>query len=41
MSGRGPMNGWLRVGPEVLDDDATLRAWVERGVRYAASLSAK
>ncbi|MBV9291810.1 MAG: TfoX/Sxy family protein [Frankiales bacterium] len=41
MSGRGPMKGWLRVGPEVLDDDDTLRAWVDRGVGYASSLPAK
>jgi hypothetical protein len=41
MGNRGPMDGWLRVHPEVLDDDATLHAWVERGVGYAASLPPK
>jgi TfoX/Sxy family transcriptional regulator of competence genes len=41
MGGRGPMKGWLRVGPEVLDDDETLGAWVSRGVSYARSLPPK
>ena len=41
MGGRGPMTGWLRVRSDVLDDDATLRAWVDRGVAYARSLPAK
>src|SRR3954454_23329730 len=40
MGGRGPMKGWLRVRPDVLDDD-TLKAWVDRGVAYASSLPAK
>ncbi|HET7529389.1 MAG TPA: TfoX/Sxy family protein [Mycobacteriales bacterium] len=34
------MRGWLRVEPDVLDE-ATLRAWVGRGVAYARSLPAK
>ena len=41
MGGRGPMKGWLRVEPSVLDDDATLARWVRRGVDYARSLPAK
>jgi TfoX/Sxy family transcriptional regulator of competence genes len=41
MGGRGPMKGWLRVNPGVLDDDATLQAWVKRGVAYARSLPPK
>jgi hypothetical protein len=41
MGGRGPMKGWLRVSPDVLDDDETLGAWVSRGVAYARSLPAK
>ena len=40
MGGRGPMKGWLQVAPAVLDD-ATLRAWVDRGVRYAGTLPPK
>jgi TfoX/Sxy family transcriptional regulator of competence genes len=40
MGGRGPMKGWLRVRPDVLDDP-TLRSWVERGVSYARTLPAK
>lgn len=41
MGGRGPMKGWLRVNPSVLDDDKTLGAWVKRGVAYAKSLPPK
>jgi len=41
MGGRGPMKGWLRVSGPVLDDDAALTAWVQRGVSYAKSLPAK
>ena len=41
MGGRGPMDGWLRVRPDALADDAVLQAWVERGVSYAASLPPK
>jgi TfoX/Sxy family transcriptional regulator of competence genes len=40
MRGR-EMDGWLRVGPEVVDSDSELRAWVSRGVAYARSLPAK
>jgi TfoX/Sxy family transcriptional regulator of competence genes len=41
MGNRGPMNGWLRVRPEALDDERVLKAWVRRGVAYAQSLPAK
>ena len=41
MGGRGAMKGWLRVSPEVLDDDETLGAWVTRGVGYAKTLPPK
>lgn len=40
MRGR-EMTGWLRIGPAGLGDDATLEAWVRRGVAYARSLPAK
>jgi TfoX/Sxy family transcriptional regulator of competence genes len=40
MQGR-EMNGWLWVGPDVVDTDSELRAWVSRGVGYARSLPAK
>jgi TfoX/Sxy family transcriptional regulator of competence genes len=40
MRGRS-MQGWLRVHGPALDDDATLRAWVDRGVAYARSLPPK
>jgi TfoX/Sxy family transcriptional regulator of competence genes len=39
MRGR-PMRGWLRVRDDVLDD-ATLAAWVQRGVDYARTLPKK
>jgi TfoX/Sxy family transcriptional regulator of competence genes len=41
MGGRGPMKGWLRVDADAVDDDDTLRRWVERGVAYAKSLPTK
>ena len=41
MGNRGPMQGWLRVEPSVLDDDETLAGWVRRGVDYARTLPAK
>jgi TfoX/Sxy family transcriptional regulator of competence genes len=40
MGGRD-MRGWLRVPAAVLDDDARLAEWVDRGVSYARSLPAK
>ena len=40
MRGRA-MQGWLRVAPETLRDDAALARWVEVGVSYARSLPAK
>ena len=40
MGGRGPMTGWLRVSADVLDD-ATLAAWVSRGVAFARTLPSK
>ncbi|MCA1812788.1 MAG: hypothetical protein LC624_02420 [Halobacteriales archaeon] len=39
--GRGPMAGWLRVGPEGFATEPGLRRWVERGASDAASLPAK
>ncbi|WP_446226052.1 TfoX/Sxy family protein [Nocardia sp. IBHARD005] len=40
MGGR-ELNGWLLVAPEAVDDDIDLREWVERGVRFAATLPRK
>lgn len=40
MGGR-ETHGWLRVGPDVLDDDAVLDEWVERCVAYARTLPPK
>jgi len=36
-----PMKGFVFVSPEGLESDADLQRWVERGVRYAASLPTK
>jgi hypothetical protein len=36
-----PMDGWLRVPAEAVDDDAALARWVEVGVRQAESLPPK
>ncbi len=36
-----PMTGWLRVGPDVLEDDEVLREWVERGTGYVENLPPK
>jgi TfoX/Sxy family transcriptional regulator of competence genes len=40
MRGR-QMAGWLRVDTVEVADDDVLRAWVERGTKYAASLAPK
>ena len=40
MRGR-EMAGWLRVDSAVLETDAELRRWVNRGVTYARSLPPK
>lgn len=40
MHGR-PLKGWLLVDAAVLDDDAVLRAWAERGLAYARTLPPK
>jgi hypothetical protein len=40
MRGRA-MDGWLRVAPEGVIDDASLRRWVAIGVAYARSLPPK
>lgn len=41
MGGRGPMKGWLQIGPEVLHDDGVLSEWVQRGVTFALTLPPK
>jgi hypothetical protein len=41
MSNRPPMTGWIHVSPDVLDDEAVLEAWIDRGVGYAGSLPPK
>jgi TfoX/Sxy family transcriptional regulator of competence genes len=40
MRGRG-MRGWLRIEAADVDTEPELAAWVERGVAYARSLTAK
>ena len=41
MRGDKPMNGWLRVRREGLEDEADLERWVAIGVSYARSLPPK
>ena len=36
-----PMRGWIVVGPDATDDDATLEDWVATGAAYALSLPPK
>ena len=36
-----PMRGWVVVGPEATDDDASLEDWVATGAAYALSLPPK
>ena len=40
MRGR-PMEGWLRVSAEHLENKQSLAAWVKRGTTYAKTLPAK
>ena len=40
LTGR-PMKGWVLVAAEGCEDDATLAAWVGRGVEFALSLPPK
>jgi len=35
------MRGWIFVDPEGIEDDSDLQAWVQIGVKYAASLPPK
>ncbi len=41
MTNRPPMDGWIHVDPEFLDDDEVLERWVDRGVAFARSLPPK
>ena len=36
-----PMRGWVVVGPEATEDDASLQDWVATGAAYALSLPPK
>ena len=40
MGGR-TMNGWLRIDPQGLEDDAVFDRWVRRGVAFARTLTPK
>lgn len=35
------MRGWVVVGPEALEDMASIRTWVERGVEFVETLPPK
>jgi TfoX/Sxy family transcriptional regulator of competence genes len=39
--GAKPMKGFVLIDPEVLDDDATLAHWVDRGAERALELPPK
>jgi TfoX/Sxy family transcriptional regulator of competence genes len=41
MAGKRPMRGFVLVADEQLADDASLGAWVERGVAHALTLPPK
>ncbi len=41
ISGRGPMKGWILVDAEGVKTEKDLAAWVDTGVKYAASLPPK
>jgi TfoX/Sxy family transcriptional regulator of competence genes len=36
-----PMAGWVLVDAEGLDDDASLRKWIDRGIEFVATLPRK
>ena len=36
-----PMSGWVFVGPDALEEDASLNGWIDKGLRYALALPAK
>ena len=36
-----PMKGWVLVGPEGVEDDEQLTAWIERALWFAGTLPAK
>jgi hypothetical protein len=36
-----PMTGWVVVGPEGIADDADLLEWIDRGLKFVATLPAK
>ncbi len=40
MSGR-PMKGWILVAPDVTEEEAGLRKWVDAGLDFAGSLPPK
>ena len=35
------MRGWVLVEAEAIDDDQALRAWIDRSLKFVASLPAK
>ena len=36
-----PMKGWVLVGPEGIEDDDQLSAWIQRAVKFVGALPAK
>ena len=33
-----PMTGWVRVGPEAVEEDEQLNDWIGRAMRFASTL---
>jgi len=40
LTGRS-MKGWILVSPDGIEEDAQLKAWIDRGIRFAETLPAK
>jgi TfoX/Sxy family transcriptional regulator of competence genes len=36
-----PMNGWVLIGPEGIDDEPALRRWIYQAVEFVSTLPAK
>lgn len=36
-----PMNGWVMIEAEGIDDDGQLKAWIERALKFVEALPAK
>jgi TfoX/Sxy family transcriptional regulator of competence genes len=41
ITGRGTMKGWVVVGPEGVESDDQLKAWIQRAAEFVQKLPAK